>query len=149
MGTELQMEVQSMIESATHEPSVTPTEAAISSETLTPTTEVTPTGTTTPTAETLSPKSHGHEPLERGGVPDRRRVPLRRRRNHGEIHYQWGICLLCRKALQYDCEWDYISIQKTYAFGAISVAVRTDGVLKWVLSDHLGSTSITANEDGA
>ena len=32
--------------------------------------------------------------------------------------------------------------QKTYAFGSMTVAVKTDGVLKWVLSDHLGSTSI-------
>lgn len=40
-------------------------------------------------------------------------------------------------------------VQKTYVFGAMTVAVRTDGILKWVLSDHLGSTSITANEDGS
>ena len=40
-------------------------------------------------------------------------------------------------------------VQKTYAFGSMTVAVRTDGVLKWVLSDHLGSTSITADEDGS
>ena len=39
-------------------------------------------------------------------------------------------------------------VQKTYAFGSMTVAVRTEGVLKWVLADHLGSTSITANEDG-
>jgi hypothetical protein len=39
--------------------------------------------------------------------------------------------------------------QKTYAFGSITIAVRTDGVLKWVLADHLGSNSITANEDGS
>lgn len=39
-------------------------------------------------------------------------------------------------------------VQKTYAFGSMTIAVRTDGVLKWLLSDHLGSTSITANEDG-
>jgi hypothetical protein len=36
--------------------------------------------------------------------------------------------------------------QKTYAFGSMTIAVRTGGVLKWVLADHLGSTSITANE---
>jgi hypothetical protein len=34
--------------------------------------------------------------------------------------------------------------QKTYAFGSLSVAVRNDGVLKWLLTDHLGSISITA-----
>ena len=39
--------------------------------------------------------------------------------------------------------------QKTYAFGSMTIAVRTDGILKWVLSDHLGSTSITANADGS
>jgi hypothetical protein len=27
--------------------------------------------------------------------------------------------------------------QKNYTFGSITIAVRTDGVLKWVLSDHL------------
>ena len=40
-------------------------------------------------------------------------------------------------------------VQKTYAFGSLSIAVRNDGVLKWLLSDHLSSTSITANEDGS
>lgn len=55
------------------------------------------------------------------------------------------------------------SIQKTYAFGALTIATRKDGELKWVLGDHLprfirkivlkrgasrGSTSLTANEDG-
>lgn len=62
-------------------------------------------------------------------------------------------------------------VQKTYAFGSMTIAVRTGGVLKWVLSDHLppmiqrntnergcsaalrsasqGSTSITTNEDGS
>ena len=39
--------------------------------------------------------------------------------------------------------------QKTYAFGSMTIAVRTDGILKWLLADHLGSTSITANEDGS
>ena len=39
--------------------------------------------------------------------------------------------------------------QKTYAFGSQTIAVRTDGILKWVLADHLGSTSITANEEGS
>jgi hypothetical protein len=29
-----------------------------------------------------------------------------------------------------------------------SVAVRTDGILQWILPDHLGSTSTTANADG-
>ena len=40
-------------------------------------------------------------------------------------------------------------IQKTYAFGSMTIAVRTDGILKWLLADHLGSTTITANEDGS
>ena len=41
------------------------------------------------------------------------------------------------------------SIQKSYAFGALTIATRRDGALKWVLGDHLGSTSITANADGS
>jgi hypothetical protein len=28
-------------------------------------------------------------------------------------------------------------VQKTYAFGSQTIAVRTGGVLKWVLADHL------------
>jgi hypothetical protein len=38
-------------------------------------------------------------------------------------------------------------VQKTYVFGSMTIAVRTEGVFKWVLADHLGSASITANED--
>ena len=41
------------------------------------------------------------------------------------------------------------SIQKSYAFGSLTIATRKDGALKWVLVDHLGSTSITANADGS
>ena len=40
------------------------------------------------------------------------------------------------------------SIQKSYAFGSMTIATRKDGVLQWVLGDHLSSTSVTANEDG-
>jgi hypothetical protein len=28
-------------------------------------------------------------------------------------------------------------VQKTYAFGSMTIAVRINGVLKWVLADHL------------
>ncbi len=45
-----------------------------------------------------------------------------------------------------------VKVQKFYFAGAVTIAVRTLGdgtdVLHWVLSDHLGSTSTTANADG-
>ena len=45
------------------------------------------------------------------------------------------------------------TVRKYYALGSMTVAVRsvegTQDTLKWVLGDHLGSTSVTANEDGS
>jgi RHS repeat-associated protein len=45
------------------------------------------------------------------------------------------------------------TVRKFYALGSMAVAVRavvgTQDTLKWVLGDHLGSTSVTANEDGS
>jgi len=38
--------------------------------------------------------------------------------------------------------------QKFYQAAGQTIAVRTNGELKWILSDHLGSTSVTANADG-
>jgi hypothetical protein len=40
------------------------------------------------------------------------------------------------------------SIQKTYVFGSISVAVRTDGTLSWVMTDQISSTTVTASATG-
>jgi RHS repeat-associated protein len=46
-----------------------------------------------------------------------------------------------------------VKVQKFYFAGAMTIAVRTlengTDVLNWVLSDHLGSTSTTANQDGS
>ena len=43
--------------------------------------------------------------------------------------------------------------QKYYSFGSMRVAMRTiegeSNTLQWMLSDHLGSTSIVANADGS
>jgi hypothetical protein len=43
--------------------------------------------------------------------------------------------------------------QRYYAAGSQAIAVRTIGggteTVNWIVSDHLGSTSITANEDGS
>jgi RHS repeat-associated protein len=38
---------------------------------------------------------------------------------------------------------------KYYYAGGTRVAMRTNGVLTWLLGDHLGSTTITANENGS
>ncbi len=38
--------------------------------------------------------------------------------------------------------------QKFYQAAGQTIAVRTNGDLKWILSDHLGSTSVTANANG-
>ena len=40
-------------------------------------------------------------------------------------------------------------MKETFLFSSLSIAVHNDGVLNWLLSDHLGSTSITANADGS
>ncbi len=42
-----------------------------------------------------------------------------------------------------------VTTQKNYAFGAQTVAARVNGTLHWLVSDHLGSTSVTANADGS
>jgi len=42
-----------------------------------------------------------------------------------------------------------VTIQKQYTFGSQTIAVRVNGILSWVLGDHLGSTSVTANADGS
>jgi RHS repeat-associated protein len=42
-----------------------------------------------------------------------------------------------------------VNVRKYYAFGAANVAVRDNGVLTWLLGDHLGSTNVTAHEDGS
>jgi RHS repeat-associated protein len=46
-----------------------------------------------------------------------------------------------------------LKIQKFYFAGTLTIAVRTlengTDVLNWILSDHLGSTSTTANADGS
>ena len=45
------------------------------------------------------------------------------------------------------------TVKKFYAMGSTTVAVRTvtgtEDVLNWVLGDHLGSASVTANADGS
>jgi RHS repeat-associated protein len=45
------------------------------------------------------------------------------------------------------------SIQKYYSFGSTQIAMRTiegtSETLQWLLSDHLGSTSVTASADGS
>jgi RHS repeat-associated protein len=45
------------------------------------------------------------------------------------------------------------TVKKFYTMGSTTVAVRTvsgtEDVLNWVLGDHLGSTSVTANADGS
>lgn len=40
------------------------------------------------------------------------------------------------------------TVRKFYTAGNVQVAMRTNGVLTWVLSDHLGSASVTADESG-
>ena len=40
------------------------------------------------------------------------------------------------------------TIRKFYTAGSAQIAVRTNGVLTWILSDHLGSASVTADESG-
>jgi RHS repeat-associated protein len=41
------------------------------------------------------------------------------------------------------------TIRKFYTAGSAQIAMRTNGVLAWVLSDHLGSANVTANENGS
>ncbi len=41
------------------------------------------------------------------------------------------------------------TITKYYQAGGQRVAMRVNGVVRWLATDHLGSTSITANEAGA
>ncbi len=40
------------------------------------------------------------------------------------------------------------TIRKFYTAGSAQIAMRSNGVLTWVLSDHLGSASVTADEGG-
>ncbi len=40
-------------------------------------------------------------------------------------------------------------ITKYYSLGGQKVAMRTNGVLTWLVTDHLGSTNVTANADGS
>jgi RHS repeat-associated protein len=40
------------------------------------------------------------------------------------------------------------SVQKTYVFGSLTVAVRTNGTLSWVLTDQISSTTVTASATG-
>ncbi|OFV83425.1 MAG: hypothetical protein A2W26_14150 [Acidobacteria bacterium RBG_16_64_8] len=40
------------------------------------------------------------------------------------------------------------TVRKYYAAGGARIAVREDGVLSWLLADHLGSTSVTVSEVG-
>jgi len=39
--------------------------------------------------------------------------------------------------------------RKYYSLGAQRIAVREDGTLNWILSDHLGATAVSANADGS
>jgi hypothetical protein len=39
------------------------------------------------------------------------------------------------------------SFTKTYTLGGVMVATKTDGVVHYVSSDHLGSTSVSHNTD--
>ena len=39
--------------------------------------------------------------------------------------------------------------RKYYHFGGNNVALRENGTLTWLLTDHLNSTALTANEDGS
>jgi RHS repeat-associated protein len=41
-----------------------------------------------------------------------------------------------------------VSIKKFYAIGMSQIAVRTDGELNWILTDHLSSASVSASADG-
>jgi RHS repeat-associated protein len=41
-----------------------------------------------------------------------------------------------------------VSIKKFYAIGMSQVAVRTNGDLQWILTDHLSSASVSASVDG-
>ena len=41
------------------------------------------------------------------------------------------------------------TITKYYQAGSQRIALRVNGVVRWLATDHLGSTSVTANESGA
>jgi RHS repeat-associated protein len=40
------------------------------------------------------------------------------------------------------------TIQKTYVFGSLTVSVRTNGTLSWVMTDQISSTTVTASATG-
>lgn len=40
------------------------------------------------------------------------------------------------------------NVRKYYFAGASRIAMRENGTLKWLISDHLGSTTVTANASG-
>jgi len=40
------------------------------------------------------------------------------------------------------------TVQKTYVFGSLTVAVSTNGTLNWVLTDQINSTTVTASATG-
>jgi len=127
-------------------------------ETLTPTVTETPTETTTPTETPTPTQSATPTPT---GVPTEPEPELLEGATYvydgdnnlvksvvnGKVTYYLGKLYLMRVV---DSE---VTVQKYYSSGSTQIAVRTiqgeEDILQWLLPDHLGSTSATANADGS
>jgi RHS repeat-associated protein len=111
----------------------TPTQTATQTETPTPTSTPTLTPTATPVTGQASYLYDGDGNLARGIV-------------NGVVTFYPG--------RHYNREVDgaTVTVKKFYTLGSSTVAVRTvqgsNDTLNWILGDHLGSASVTANADG-
>ncbi len=149
--TETATDTETPIPSETPTPTETPTLEFTATETTTPTMTETPTitGTATtagtPTA-TAIPTEPAPEALQNASYIYDGDGNLVKSVINGKSTYFLG------KLYQKKIEGATTTVQKYYSSGSAQVAVRTisgaSDTIQWMLSDHLGSTSTTANADG-
>jgi RHS repeat-associated protein len=124
----------------TSTPTLTPT--LTSTPTLTATFTPTPTQTNTPTP-TQIPTEPAPAPLQQASYLYDGDGNMVRGTVNGVVTYY------PTRGYNKQVDGVEVTIQKQYTFGSQTIAVRVNGVLSWVLGDHLGSTSVTANADGS
>ena len=132
----------SLTQTATNPPSNTPTVTSTPTLTYTPSLTPTPTqtGTVDPTPTATEPTPAPLESAQYTYDGDGKLV--KSVVNGVTTYYVGGI---------YEMKVDNTieTERKYYSLGGGRFAVRGDGVLNWILSDHLGSTSISAHADGS
>jgi hypothetical protein len=137
-------------ETETPTPTPTPTETTVpaATETETPTPTPAYTETPTPTATTAGvPTEPPPAPLEHAYYIYDGDGNLVKSIVNDTVTYFVG------KYYQKQVVGTEITCKKTYMVGSKQIAVRTitgsTNTLNWLLTDHLGSTSTTVNEDGS